>query len=117
MKKITFIFLMLMSSMSLMAQEKEISGTVTDESNGPLPGVSVVIQGTTTGQQTDFDGNYSIKAKVGDVLVYSFIGMATQTHTVTNSDSTVNIVLAEDANELDEVLTEISEVLDRDVEE
>lgn len=104
MKKITFIFLMVLSSMSLIAQEKEIRGTVTDESNEPLPGVNIVIQGTTIGQQTDFDGNYTIKANVGDVLVYTFIGMVTQTHTVTDSDSTINIVLTEDANELEEVV-------------
>lgn len=47
------------------SQEKTITGTVTDQSNSPLPGVSVLIKGTTTGTQTDFDGNYSLKANVG----------------------------------------------------
>jgi hypothetical protein len=59
------------------AQEKSISGTVSDET-GPLPGVSIIIKGTTKGTDTDFDGNYSIMANTGDVLVYSFIGMTTQ---------------------------------------
>ena len=58
------------------AQEKTISGTVTDES-GPLPGVTVLKKGTSQGTETDFDGNYSIKAKSGDVLVFSFVGMKT----------------------------------------
>jgi TonB-linked SusC/RagA family outer membrane protein len=56
------------------AQDKTISGTVSDES-GPLPGVTVLKKGTTQGTETDFDGKYSIKAKTGDVLVYSFVGM------------------------------------------
>ena len=56
------------------AQEKTISGIVTDNT-GPLPGVNVIIKGTTKGVQTDFDGKYSIKANTGDVLVFSFIGL------------------------------------------
>ena len=53
------------------AQDKTISGTVSDES-GPLPGVTVLKKGTTQGTETDFDGNFSIKAKNGEVLVFSF---------------------------------------------
>lgn len=83
------------------AQEKTISGTVSDES-GPLPGVSVLIKGTTTGTETDFDGNYSIRAKAGDVLVFSFVGMATQEKTV-GASNTINIVLVGD-NILEEVV-------------
>ena len=55
------------------AQERTITGTVADES-GALPGVSVLIEGTTSGTETDFDGNYSIEANSGDVLRYSFVG-------------------------------------------
>jgi len=58
------------------AQEKTVSGTVSDES-GSLLGVSILIKGTTTGSETDFDGNYSIRAKSGDVLVYSYLGYKT----------------------------------------
>ena len=58
------------------AQTKTITGTVSDDTGGPLPGVNIVIKGTTTGADTDFDGNYSIQANTGDVLVFSFIGMA-----------------------------------------
>ena len=56
------------------AQEKTISSTVSDDS-GALPGVSVVVEGTSKGVETDFDGKYSIKAKQGDVLTFSYLGL------------------------------------------
>lgn len=56
------------------AQEKTVSGTVTDAS-GPIPGVNVVVKGKKTGIQTDIDGKFAITAKTGDVLVFSFVGM------------------------------------------
>ena len=83
------------------AQEKTVSGTVTDDS-GPLPGVSVIIKGTTTGTETDFDGKYSINANVDDVLRFSFIGMTTQEIKV-GSSNTINVILLAD-NILDEVV-------------
>ncbi len=67
------------------AQTKTVTGTVTDDS-GPLPGVSVLIKGTTTGTETDFDGNYSLEASVGDVLQFSFVGMETLEQTVGDSN-------------------------------
>ncbi|WP_405202725.1 SusC/RagA family TonB-linked outer membrane protein [Dokdonia sp. LLG6352-1] len=78
-----------------------VSGTVTED-NGPLPGANVIIKGTSTGTQTDFDGNYSIQASPSDVLVFSFVGFATQEVTVGNQ-STINVALAAD-NALDEVI-------------
>ncbi|HIP47537.1 MAG TPA: SusC/RagA family TonB-linked outer membrane protein, partial [Lutibacter sp.] len=72
--------------------QKTISGTVSDET-GPLPGVSVLIKGTTTGTETDFDGNYSIQAKKGQVLQYSFIGMETVFKTVRNSNK-MNVLMS-----------------------
>lgn len=60
------------------AQEKMISGTVTDDTGLPLPGVNIIIKGTSTGTQSDFDGNYSIEAAVGQTLVYSYVGFETQ---------------------------------------
>ncbi len=83
------------------AQEKTITGTVTDES-GPLPGVSVVIKGTTTGTETDFDGKYTIKANAGDVLTFSFVGMTSQEKVIGESN-TINVVLQAD-NVLEEVV-------------
>ncbi len=83
------------------AQEKTISGTVTDDT-GPLPGANVIIKGTTTGTQTDFDGKYSIQANAGDVLVFSFIGMITQEKTV-GLPNTIDVMLVT-SNVLDEVI-------------
>ncbi len=84
------------------AQSKTVSGNISDES-GPLPGVSVIIKGTTTGTETDFDGNYSLSTNVGDVLQYSFIGMETVERTVSASD-TLNVVMTAEANTLNEVI-------------
>ena len=60
------------------AQEKTISGTIADDTGLPLPGVNIIIKGTTTGTQSDFDGNYSIEAAQGQTLVYSYVGFETQ---------------------------------------
>ena len=87
---------------NIIVVQNMITGTVSD-ANGPLPGVNVVIQGTTTGTTTDFDGNYSIAADKENVLVFSFIGMATKSVTVGDSN-TVNVVLAENADSLDEIV-------------
>ena len=84
------------------AQERTITGTVSDET-GPLPGVSVLIEGTTSGTETDFDGNYSIEAKSGDVLRFSFVGMTTVTKTV-GAESSINTTMVSEENTLDEVV-------------
>lgn len=83
------------------AQEKTISGTVSDES-GPLPGVNVIIKGTTTGTQTDFDGNYTLKANTGDVLVFSYVGMNNIEKTV-GASNTIDVVMTS-SNVLEEVV-------------
>jgi TonB-linked SusC/RagA family outer membrane protein len=84
------------------AQEKTVSGTVSD-SSGTLPGVSVLIRGTTTGTDTDFDGKYTIKASTGDVLVFSYVGYKNVQKTV-GSSNTINISMLEDENVLDEIV-------------
>ena len=84
------------------AQQKTVSGTVSDDS-GPLPGVSVVIKGTLSGTETDFDGKYSIKAKAGDILQFSFVGMESQEKKVGDSN-TINVSLKSASNVLDEVV-------------
>lgn len=86
-----------------LAQEKTISGTVSDGSGLPLPGATVIIKGTTTGTSTDFDGVYSIKAAPGATLVFSFVGYATQEIPV-GSSSTINVTMAENAAALEEVV-------------
>ncbi len=96
-------FLLLMSQVTF-AQEKEVTGKVTVKIDGtPIIGVNVLIEGTTNGAQTDFDGNYVITASVGDILSFSYVGMkSTQ---VTVQDATViNIQLEEDLESLDEVI-------------
>ncbi|MBE7646947.1 carboxypeptidase-like regulatory domain-containing protein [Tenacibaculum finnmarkense] len=100
--RVTLLWLLFLVSQFTFAQEKTISGVVSDESGG-LPGVSIIIKGTTTGVETDFDGNYSINAKQNDILVFSFVGKATQVKTVGASNK-INVVLADDANLLNEVV-------------
>ena len=86
------------------AQEKTITGTVTSASDGlSLPGVNVIVKGTTRGVQTDFDGNYSIKASAGETLVFSSIGFKNLEAKIAAS-STVNASLQEDIAALEEVV-------------
>ena len=86
-----------------LAQEKNISGNVTDQSGLPLPGVSIVVVGTSNGTQTDFDGNYTISASEGQMLRFSYIGQATVERTV-GASSTINVQMEEDAQALEEVV-------------
>ncbi|MGY5848983.1 SusC/RagA family TonB-linked outer membrane protein [Salegentibacter sp. F14] len=85
------------------AQEQTITGTVTDEDGLPLPGVNVLVKGTSAGTQTDFDGNYSITANEGDVLVFSFVGLQTAEYPIGNN-TTIDVVLEADAAQLEEVV-------------
>src|SRR5690606_15553854 len=85
------------------AQERTVSGTIIDDSGLPLPGATVLIKGTTTGTSTDFDGNYSIRANQGATLVFSFVGYITKEVVVGTSNS-INVTMAEDAQNLDEVI-------------
>ncbi len=99
---LTFVALLCIQGM--IAQDKTVTGSVTAASDGsPLPGVSVVEQGTTNGAQTDFDGNYTIDVSEGSVLLFSYLGMKSQSATV-GSSSTINISMEEDAEALDEVV-------------
>lgn len=79
-----------------------MSGTVSDVSGLPLPGVSIVIKGTSTGTQTDFDGKYTIKVETNQILVFSFIGTKTQEIVVTSSF--INVKLEEDEQILEGVI-------------
>jgi TonB-linked SusC/RagA family outer membrane protein len=78
------------------AQEKTITGTVT-EGGLPLPGATVLLKGTKTGTSSDFDGNYSIQAKAGDVLEFSFVGMKTTSVTVGASNK-IDVTMTSDTN-------------------
>ncbi|WP_428743252.1 SusC/RagA family TonB-linked outer membrane protein [Tenacibaculum sp.] len=86
----------------MFAQNITVSGTVTDVSSVPLPGVNIQVKGTNNGTSTDFDGNYKISANQGDVLIYSFLGFKTKEVTVTGTS--LNVSLEEDAGQLDEVV-------------
>ena len=83
--------------------QQQITGTVLDDTGVPLAGVNVVIEGTVKGTQTDFDGNYFLDASTGNVLVFSYIGMKTQSVTIGNSN-VVNVNMEIDAASLDEVV-------------
>ncbi|MFV0541555.1 MAG: SusC/RagA family TonB-linked outer membrane protein [Aestuariibaculum sp.] len=80
-----------------------ISGTVTDETGMPLPGVSIIIKNTTTGTTTDFDGNYSVNVASIDILVFSYMGYKTKEITV-GKQLSINISMEEEAGLLDEVV-------------
>ena len=102
--KLHLILILLLVSVGQLsfAQKATINGVVSDASR-PLPGASVVIKGSTTGTTTDFDGNYSIEANVGDILMFSFIGYTTKEITVGKSN-TINVTLKEDVAKLNEVI-------------
>lgn len=87
----------------LYAQEKTVSGTISDDMGQPLPGANVLVEGTTTGTQSDFDGNYSIEAGADAILVFSYIGFTTQSIPV-GDQTTIDVALQEDSALLDEVV-------------
>ncbi len=93
---------LLMFAFGFSVQAQSISGTVTDENGVPLPGATVLVEGTQNGVSTDFDGNYSINASSGDTLVFSFVGYSNQS-VVVGSSATVNVSLQPD-NALSEVV-------------
>ena len=95
------LFAITLSSNMIMAQDTSITGTVLAD-DGPLPGASVVVKGTTRGVSTDFDGNYTIEAGPDDILQFSYIGYTTKEVKV-GSQTQINVVL-EAGNELDEVV-------------
>ncbi|MER3374442.1 MAG: SusC/RagA family TonB-linked outer membrane protein [Allomuricauda sp.] len=85
------------------AQDKTITGTVTDSDGLPLPGVNIVVEGTTNGTQTDFDGNYSISASQGQTLQFTYIGQRATSRTV-GAGSVINVQMEEDTQALEEVV-------------
>lgn len=84
------------------AQQKVITGTVSDNAGIPLPGVSILVKGTKSGTQSDFDGKYSIKAESNQFLIFSYIGMKTQE--LAANSSIVNVKLKDDSVELEGVV-------------
>ncbi|MBV1924875.1 MAG: SusC/RagA family TonB-linked outer membrane protein [Flavobacteriaceae bacterium] len=99
----TWLILLLFSITSVLAQEKTISGNISDATGFPLPGVNVIIKGTTSGTQSDFDGNYTLQVNNGQTIVYSYVGFKTEERIV-GANSTIDLLLQEDAAVLEEVV-------------
>ena len=100
-KMILTLFMALIVQLTF-AQEKTVSGTVSDENGLPLIGATVVISGTSSGTTTDFDGKYQILASTGDVLNFSYVGYSDQDKTV-GASNTIDTSLQSN-NSLDEVV-------------
>lgn len=100
-----FLFNVMLLLPLVMFAQQTVKGKVTEAAGGTaLPGVGVIIKGTTVGAATDFDGNYMLeKVKPGDVLVFSYVGFNTQSITVGNN-TTINVILTESAESLEEVV-------------
>jgi len=101
MKKLFFI-LTLIFTVSITAQEIKVSGVVTDDSKAPLAGASINVKGTQNGASADFDGKFTINAKIGDVLLVSFIGF--ETKSVTVKGETVKVTLTGSGEVLQDVV-------------
>lgn len=105
-KQLTIYLFMLAMAITqfVSAQEISLTGTVTDKATGePLPGVSVVIKGTTQGTATDFDGAYQLDVPSGSSLVFSFIGYSTVEHTIV-SQNVLNVQMDSEYEQLDELI-------------
>jgi len=98
-----FYAVVFMLSTSLGLAQTSVSGNITDTDGNPIPGVTVIVDGTTQGTTTDFDGNYTIDVQVGQSLQFSSLGFATQIVRV-GDQSTINIVLETSAEALDEIV-------------
>lgn len=96
-------FLMLCSVHYAAAQQRTISGTVTDDSGITLPGVNILIKGTIRGTQTDFEGNYLIQAGTGETLVFSYTGQQTEERLIGTSDI-IDVQMVENTEVLSEVV-------------
>lgn len=100
----TLAFLVIFSNFTFGQELKTVSGKVKDQSGQSLPGVSVVVKGTTTGIITDGDGNFNLKVKASDKsLIFSFVGMKSQ-EILVSGNTTINVTLVEDAIGIDEVV-------------
>ena len=86
----------------VIAQTKTVTGTVTDDSGVPLPGVNVIIQDTSTGTQTDFDGAYSISAEPNQTLIFSYVGF-TPKEVIIGASDVINVTLTQ-GESLEEVV-------------
>lgn len=103
--KMIFVFalLMLAAMHSATAQQRSISGTITDQDGITLPGVNILVKGTIRGTQSDFNGDYVIQASTGETLVFSYTGQQSEERTIGLSD-VIDVRMAENTEILDEVV-------------
>lgn len=98
------IGLLMVSTQFLMAQERTINGKVTDQAGEPLPGVTVLVEGTQVGTVTDVDGDYSLDVPAErDTLVFSFVGMQTQRVPIQGRTS-ISVTMVSQAQEMEQVV-------------
>ncbi|WP_242094391.1 SusC/RagA family TonB-linked outer membrane protein [Aestuariivivens sediminicola] len=99
----SLLFFLLFAPLLVMGQTI-VTGTVIEQSTSiPLPGVNVLVKGTTTGTATDFDGNYQLEVNEGDVILFSYVGYQSQEITF-SGQATIDVMLMEDAAQLDEIV-------------
>lgn len=102
--KLAIFTMLLVGTQVIYSQTKTVTGSVSDESGAPLPGVAVLVMGTSTGTTTDFDGNYSIDVDDASAqLVFSFIGMEDQTVAV-GQQTVINVTMLASSEALEEVV-------------
>lgn len=104
-RRIFTVFMLFICHFSLLAQDEYLlTGNVTFEEDGlPIPGVNIIVSGTTRGTTTDFDGNFEIQVKSGDVLDFTFIGMEPRSIPITGQER-LEVTMVTNANELDETI-------------
>lgn len=102
-RSIFLLLIFLIASAGLFAQQIEVTGNVTDDQGNTLPGVSIVIEGTSRGTVTDLDGNFSISVSSGGTLVFSFVGYTTR-RVIIDSQTRLDVTLQTDMARLDEVV-------------
>ena len=101
-----FVILLIISAYCNISfgQGLSVSGTVTEKANNsPIPGVTIMIKGTTKGVTTDIDGKFTIKSESNDILVFSFIGFLTQEEPI-NGRAIINIALSEETKQIEELI-------------
>ncbi|WP_343329043.1 SusC/RagA family TonB-linked outer membrane protein [Polaribacter staleyi] len=102
--KLVFIAMLFLSAINYAQESIMVKGSVTSKTDGePILGANIIILGTTTGTSTDFDGNYQLNVKSGQVLEFSYLGFTSKKVTFTNQ-KVINVALAEDASLLDEIV-------------
>jgi len=102
-RKVILLALICLGSMNAFGQNVSVTGAVSDSQGQPIPGVSVVVKGTSTGVATDFDGNFTINASPSNVLLFSYIGFLKKEVAI-GTQRTINVTLEEDVSQLDEVV-------------